>query len=457
VASLNVWMNGELVGEWTTSRTGTPVFRYVETWPHSPRARALSLSLPITADLTVRGAVVDNYFDNLLPDNPDIRRRIRTRFAVRSTEPFDLLQAIGRDCVGAVQLLPRDETPLGWDRVTTTPLSMAALEDVLQSVAAPPLPGRPNGADNENDDFRISIAGAQEKTALLSMGGAWYRPRGATPTTHILKLPLGIVGNFRGDFSDSVENEWLCSRLLQEFGLPVAETSILGVGQQTALSVKRFDRRWIGVDEAKVAESGFKPPKKAWIARLPQEDFCQVTGRPPTQRYEAEGGPSIEDILETLAGSDDADTDRANFALAQLAFWLLAATDGHAKNFSIQSRAGGSFRMTPLYDVLSAWPIIGRGARRLPVQDAKLAMAVSGRTRHYRLNEIQPRHWRLLASRAGSYGLWEKMQEMAAMAVTRIESVRNRLPARFPERVINSVENGVRRQAAAFLSATATA
>jgi serine/threonine-protein kinase HipA len=450
-------MNGELVGQWTASRTGTPLFRYVETWLRSPRARALSLSLPITADLIVRGAVVDNYFDNLLPDNPDIRRRIRTRFAARSTEPFDLLQAIGRDCAGAVQLLPPDETPQGWDRVTTTSLSKAALERVLQSVVAPPLLGRQANADDEHDDFRISIAGAQEKTALLFMGGAWFRPRGATPTTHILKLPLGIVGNFRGDLSDSVENEWLCSQLLQKFGLPVGETSILRVGQQTALSVKRFDRRWIGIDEAKVVERGFEPPRKAWIARLPQEDFCQVTGRPPTQRYEAEGGPSIEDILEILAGSDDADTDRANFALAQLAFWLLAATDGHAKNFSIQSRAGGSFRMTPLYDVLSAWPIIGRGARHIPVQDVKLAMAIRGRTRHYRLNEIQPRHWRLLASRAGTAALWEKMQEMAAMAGTRIDSVRDQLPSRFPERVIDSIEKGVRRQAAAFLSSTATA
>jgi serine/threonine-protein kinase HipA len=99
-------MNGELVGEWTASRTGTPLFRYADAWPQSPRARALSLSLPITADLVVRGAVVDNYFDNLLPDNPDIRRRIRERFGTRSTEAFDLLEAIGRDCVGAVQLLP---------------------------------------------------------------------------------------------------------------------------------------------------------------------------------------------------------------------------------------------------------------------------------------------------------------------------------------------------------------
>jgi serine/threonine-protein kinase HipA len=455
VGSLNVWMNGELVGEWTTSRTGTPLFRYADAWPQSPRARALSLSLPITADLVVRGAVVDNYFDNLLPDNPDIRRRIRERFGTRSTEAFDLLEAIGRDCVGAVQLLPLDQEPVGWNRVMATPLTEAAMEKLLRSVAAPPPLGRHDGRHDDDDDFRISIAGAQEKTALLSMGGVWFRPRGATPTTHILKLPLGIVGNFRGDFSDSVENEWLCSQLIREFGLPIAETAILHCGQQTVLSVKRFDRRWIGADEAKVLQPGFEPQEGVWIARLPQEDFCQVTGRPWTQKYETEGGPSIEDILEILAGSDDADADRANFALTQLAFWLLAATDGHAKNFSIHSHAGGSFGMTPLYDVLSAWPIIGPGANQLPIQDVKLAMSVRGRTRHYRLREIQARHWRTLASLVGSPKLWEKMQELAATADAKVESVRERLPAHFPERVIDTIQKGVRQQAAIFLAGAA--
>jgi serine/threonine-protein kinase HipA len=454
VGSLNVWMNGELVGTWTTSRTGVPLFRYVDSWQQSPRARALSLSLPITADLVVRGAVVDNYFDNLLPDNPDIRRRIRERFGTRSTEAFDLLEAIGRDCVGAVQLLPLDQEPVGWDRVTAAPLTEVAMEQLLRSVAAPPSLGRNDGL-HDDDDFRISISGAQEKTALLSMGGAWFRPRGATPTTHILKLPVGLIGNFRGDFSDSVENEWLCSQLIREFGLPIAETAILRCGQQTVLSVKRFDRRWIGADPAKVLQPGFEPGENVWIARLPQEDFCQATGRPSTQKYEAEGGPSSEDILEILAGSDDADTDRANFVLAQLAFWLLAATDGHAKNFSVHPHAGGSFGMAPLYDVLSAWPIVGPGANQLPIQDVKLAMSAPGRIRHYRLREIQPRHWRALASRAGAPQLWNRMQELAATAAVKVASIRGRLPVQFPDRVIDTIERGVRQQAEAFMAATA--
>jgi serine/threonine-protein kinase HipA len=361
-------MNGELVGEWTTLRTGTPLFRYTTTWSQSPRARALSLSMPITADLEVRGTVVDNYFDNLLPENPAIRRRIRERFGTRSTQAFDLLEAIGRDCVGAVQLLPIHQEPIGWNRVEATRLNDAAIEQLLQAVPSSP----PIGHHDHDDDFRISIAGAQEKTALLSMGGAWYRPHGATPTTHILKLPLGTVVNFRGDFSDSVENEWLCTQLMREFGLPIADADILTYGKQTVLSVKRFDRRWIGVAAADVLRPQFDPKVGQWIARLPQEDFCQATGRPPTEKYEADGGPTSEEISEILEGSESRDTDRAHLVLAQLAFWLLAATDGHAKNFSIFHSVGGAFDMTPLYDVLSAWPVIGPGANQLPIQVAKL-------------------------------------------------------------------------------------
>jgi serine/threonine-protein kinase HipA len=280
------------------------------------------LSLPITADLEIRGTVVDNYFDNLLPDNPAIRRRIRQRFGTRSTQAFDLLEAIGRDCVGAAQLLPINQEPMRWNRVDATRLDDAEMEQLLQAVPSSP----PLGHDHD-DDFRISIAGAQEKTALLSMGGAWYRPHGSTPTTHILKLPLGVFGNFRGDFSNSVENEWLCVQLMRGFGLPNADADILTYGKQTVLAATRFDRRWIGATPTDASRRQFAPAPGQWIARLPQEDFCQATGRSPTEKYEADGGPAAEDILKILEGSDSRNTDRANFVVAFIATAPQASTE----------------------------------------------------------------------------------------------------------------------------------
>lgn len=445
MAELHIWMNGVPVGVWTTLRTGTPVLRYLETWAHSEEGRALSLSLPFTANLEHRGDAVLHYFENLLPDSADIRRRLRRRFRARSDEAFDLLTAIGRDCVGAVQLLPPGAEPTGWNRIDAEPLKDRDVETILVSVTSDAPLGQ-----GDDDDFRISIAGAQEKTALLRMGGRWYRPHGATPTTHILKLPLGRVGNMRADMTDSVENEWLCARILSALGIAMAQTEMAAFGDTKALVVTRFDRRWQSVAEGAEQKARFKPPEGAWIARLPQEDFCQALGIAPDRKYQSDGGPSVQDCLRVLGTSEAADEDRAVFALAQLAFWLLAATDGHAKNFSLRHRRGGRFSLTPLYDVLSAWPIIGDGQNHIAYPQARLAMAIRGeRNVHYRLRDIQPRHWQRLAATGGP-GVWERMKAMVDRVDGALDAVAAALPAGFPERIWAPISAGMRRHAQLF-------
>lgn len=429
-ATLDIWMNGELVGHWSVDRNASTL-TYERSWIESDKARSLSLSLPITASREIRGQVVDSYFDNLLPDNDRIRERLARRFGTRDAEAFSLLEAIGRDCVGAVQLMPEGVAPTGWNRIDADPLTDQDIGRLLEAVPSE----RMLGLDTDDDDlFRISLAGAQEKTALTRVADRWCRPHGATPTTHILKLPLGLVGGSRRvDLSDSVENEWLCSQIMRDLGLPIASTEMAAFAGRKVLIVERFDRAWM--------DGG------RWIARLPQEDFCQALGVSPSRKYEKDGGPGMAECLKLLAGSSDAEADRATFLLTQFAFWLLAATDGHAKNYSLFLGRGDAYAMTPLYDVLSVWPYIGDAPSQFRGRTAGLAMAVRSKNVHYALHTIQPRHWEALAMTHGGARVWARMSEMAGRVEPVLDGLRERLPAGFPVRTYEAIAQGMRAQA----------
>ena len=422
-------MNGKRVGVWSQPRAGAPSFQYDPAWVTSEAGRVLSLSLPFTpGNAPHRGDTVTHFFDNLLPDSEDIRARLQSRFATDSRSAFDLLAAVGRDCAGAVQLLPEEETPRGYDRIEAEPLDEAGVE---QAIGATLSRGRVLGQVGE-EEFRISIAGAQEKTALLFHRNRWWRPKGATPTTYIFKLPLGLVGNLQADMQDSVENEWLCSRVMKSFGLETTHCEIAQFGSRKVLVVQRFDRAW---------------QDNRWIARLPQEDFCQALGKPGRLRYEADGGPGMSDILRVLAAGSRAEQDRRAFVKAQMVFWLLAATDGHAKNFSIFHERGGTYRLTPFYDVLSAWPIIGNGPRQLAWQKVKLAMAVRSRNAQWKLKDILPRHWDAVARVAGMGDADALISEVLRQIPVVIGDVGRQLPRDFPAKVSDRVFAGMREQA----------
>ena len=428
--SLSVWMNGERVGDWRLPPGTVQEFSYEESWLSSEAARPISLSFPLRASREPYRVGVESFFDNLLPDSTAIRSRLRDRFSTPSAEAFDLLSAIGRDCVGAFQLLPGDEIPTRIDRIEAVPLTDEGVERHISMALSG---SRILGQRLETEESRIAIAGAQEKTALLFHKGKWCRPLGATPTTHILKLPLGLIGHLQMDMQNSVENEWLCLRLLRAFGLPTASCEIAEFGARKVLVVDRFDRTLLPA---------------GWIARLPQEDFCQAMGFPSSKKYESDGGPGMRDILQVLDASRRAAEDKRAFIKVQILFWMLAATDGHAKNFSLFHERGGTYRLTPFYDVLSAWPIIGRGANRLNWHQAKLAMAVRSKNVHSKLKEIQPRHWEVV-SRAGGLGTGSALlEELARQTPIAIAEVNRQLPAEFPAAVADAIFEGLQRMAA---------
>lgn len=432
-------MNGAFVGTWRMQPHIGDVLQYDDSWVASEQGRPLSLSLPFTpGNQPHRGRTVRAWFENLLPDNKDIRERVARRFKASSTEAFALLAEVGRDCAGALQILPDAAAPKGVQEVSAIPLNDAKVAQVLRNtLTSTSLMGQ----DSDDIEFRISIAGAQEKTALLWLNDQWCLPQGATPTTHILKLPLGLVGNLRFDMSDSVENEWLCSKILHAYGLPVAPTQMLQFEDMKVLAVERFDRMWWQNEEG-----------KRWLLRIPQEDMCQATGTPSHLKYEADAGPGVRAIMKLLATSIDPDRDRRTFFQAQVLFWMLRATDGHAKNFSISLRPGGAYELTPLYDVLSAYPVIGTGTNQLSPFKAKMAMAVRSKNAHWLMRNIVRRHWLAVGAAHGVVAADGRstevvLDDIVAKTPEVVRSVRALLPERFPDHVANSILNGLQHAA----------
>jgi serine/threonine-protein kinase HipA len=214
----------------------------------------------------------------------------------------------------------------------------------------------------------------------------------------------------------------------------VAKTEILTFGSQKVLRVERFDRQ--------IHSSG------DWIMRLPQEDFCQVMGVPSHLKYESDGGPGLADLAGVLKGSIQAEKDLTTLLTTQLLFWILAAPDGHAKNFSIRVLPQGRYQLTPLYDVMSIWPVEGNGPNQFSMFKAKMAMAILGKNKHYHFKDIQRRHFNNMAGkcfdRVDAEDVIGRVLEVTSRA---IEAMGSRLPVGFPDWIAESVFNGLKASA----------
>jgi serine/threonine-protein kinase HipA len=420
-APLRVYLNNRLVGHLLKEPSGAIGFQYDKSWLGWDHALPVSLSLPLR-EAAYRGEPVAAVFENLLPDSDALRRRVAEKVGARGTDAYSMLAAIGHDCVGALQFIAD-----GDDAIDATgafegePVDEQAIEKLLRNLVRAPL------GLSRDDEFRISVAGAQEKTALLWHKGQWLKPHGTTPTTHIFKTQIGQLPNGI-DLSNSIENEYYCLKLMEAFGLPVNAAEIKTFGDTKALVIKRFDRQWT---------------QDGRLLRLPQEDCCQALSVPPTRKYQSDGGPGMVAILDLLKGSDNPADDQTTFFKAQLVFWLIGATDGHAKNFSIYLGPRGSYHLTPLYDILTAQPSLD--SRQIERKQMKLAMSV-GNSRHYRIDTIHGRHFVQTGEEAGlpKSLVLSAIQEIASHADKAAAQMESTLPAGFPEIIHASVSAGLK-------------
>jgi len=367
---LDVYVGSSKVGTYSRAPNGSTSFRYDLDWISSERAFPISLSMPLS-DRIWSGVHTNSFFDGLLPDDQAVRNKIAVGERIDTASTFDLLSVIGRDCVGALRFVPEGLDPGDPAKMTYRPVNDEEITSRIASLGTAPL-----GIHVADDDFRISIAGMQEKTAFLRIDGQWQLPLGLTPTSHIFK-PAMNEGPNGMDFSDTPWNEWICLALCRALGLETAKAEVLIFDDKPVIVVERFDRLW----------------RDDVLYRLPQEDICQALGVPPMRKYQSDGGPGIIDILAFLNGAVAPREDRLSFMTGQIVFWLLAAIDGHAKNFSIFLTPGG-YKLTPLYDVMSATPYPELSAHKI-----KLAMSVGNS--HYRIKEIQPRHFYQTGQKAG--------------------------------------------------------
>jgi serine/threonine-protein kinase HipA len=326
-STLDVYLDGTLIGELEQTPSGNTTFRYDDEYRSRRDATPLSLSMPVSRSLHAQRAVVP-FLQGLLPDSPGRLEELSRDVQTSAANPFRLLAHVGRDVAGAVQILPPGEAASdAGPRLDTDPLSEADLAEIVTDLIANAGTWGTRGSAG-----RWSLSGVQPKVALFrSADGAWGVPRGATPTTHILKPAVP-------PYVEHHVNEYVTMTAARGLGLDVADAGLL--------TTTRGDHVFVAARYDRVVLDG------RW-RRLHQEDFCQALSVAPARKYQGDGGPSVAQMTRLI--DTFADLERRRRSQRQLFDALVfnvsaANTDAHAKNYSILLNAETA-QLAPLYDL----------------------------------------------------------------------------------------------------------
>ena len=330
--TLIVVLEGRPAGVLTRASGGRLEFEYADEYRGAGDVTPLSVSMPIPIK-THPHEVVSPWLWNLLPDNERVLDRWGREFQVSPSSAFALLATpVGHDCAGAVQFVAPDEL----ETVLARPGAVDWFEDD-EGIAQRLRDLRQDSTTWLGREFtgQFSLAGAQAKPALLFEDGRWGVPKGAEPTSHILKPAVeGLV--------DQDLNEHLCLDAAHQAGLTTAETRVQPFADESAIVVTRYDRS---------EDNGTR-------LRVHQEDLCQALSLPPGSKYQNDGGPGPADVVRLFRDvmAPRAAEDAVSRFLDALAWnWIIAGPDAHAKNYSLLL-SGSDVRLAPMYDVASALP-----------------------------------------------------------------------------------------------------
>ncbi|MBD5399900.1 MAG: type II toxin-antitoxin system HipA family toxin [Treponema sp.] len=362
--TLRVYLHNKFCGNLFTTENRGIVFRYDESYLCSQNAQALSISLPLRKDEFSQKECLP-YFSGLLPEG-EVKRQISSYLHISESSTVKLLKALGGECAGTVVFNSEDEPPLQLKKEyelndeNYTLITDKGISNLIDKMEESPLV-------LSRKDFRLSLAGAQQKIALAYFDDKWFVPKGNAPSTHIIKPS-------RRDFSDIAQNEYLSMQLGGIFIGDVASSSLIDFCGKKVFCVRRFDRR----------QDGNK------IRRVHQEDMCQVRGIMGDKKYQSDGGPSIKDIYKLISEqSSNPITDMRKLLRSVIFQFLIGNCDAHGKNFSFLEENGSIF-LSPSYDIVSTaiYPSLTR----------KLSMTIGN---EYALDKIGHSHLIELADKIG--------------------------------------------------------
>lgn len=376
--SLNVKLNNKLAGVLKKDKTGGIEFEYDENSNNT-----LSLSLPLKHNYIYKNTECRGFFNGLLPESENVRKMVGKKYGINYKNDFSLLKAIGYDCAGAVSFSDnKDEDLPEYFEIQGNILSDKELETFIKELPKKPLL---TGADG----IRLSLAGAQDKTAVVLIDNKVALPYKNVPTTHILKPSISYL-------QETVENEFICLNAAKKAGIETPKAEIRDVNGIKYFLIERYDRT----------------EKENKIKRIHQEDFCQAMNIISANKYQADDGPDFKKCIEILRKTTKPAVEINKFVELMIFNYLIGNNDAHGKNFSILYKETGEIVFAPAYDILCSFVY--------PDLSKKMAMKIGG---HYEANKILPEHFEKTANEIGiNYAALRKIIKKQASSLPDILS-----------------------------------